>query len=512
MTALSERLIYGKNNIERITSCEVVQDKVHLFCEKEDGTLETIIKPNYYWMLAGNQLDPDFTRLNGNLYYNWIKIYDNALDFKEDKKKYYKRDIYVIHDAKEASMVINGFSYFKGMKAHEPSVLSWDIETSGLVHNDESKIYLISNTFRKNGKTVTRLFSIDEYESQFELLLEWCVWVQTINPSIIVGHNIFGYDFPYIKHVADMHDVRLNLGRDGSELYFNSYTSEFRKDGSQSYAYTRCFIFGREIVDTMFLSYKYDIGRKYSSYGLKTIIREEGLEIEGRQFYDAGTINENWENEEERVKIKAYAEHDADDALALFDLMIPSYFYWNQAIPKSCQSLNYSATGSQINAFLVRSYLQEFHSIPKASDPLPYEGAISFGVPGIYKNVFKVDVASLYPSIMLQYDVHDKYKDPKGNFFHMVKYFTEERLKNKKLSKETGDRYYKDLEQSQKIGINSAYGMLGARGLNFNSPKNGAFVTKVGREILSQAIEWASSQKTEYWLAKGDTSGDEVEE
>lgn len=508
MNDYSNKLIFGKNSIERITSCEIVDSQIHLFRELEDGTIDIVVKPNYSWILAPIQLDEAFLPLEGKLYYCWIKTYSNEQDFKRDKSKYYKRDIYLVHDAKEASMIINGFSYFKGLKANEPSILSWDIETSGLEHNDDSKVFIISNTFRKNGKTFTRLFSIDEYESQFEMFLEWTVWVQTINPSIITGHNIFGYDFPYIQHVADINGFDLRLGRDGSIIKWNSYDSKFRKDGSQSYDYKRCFIFGREIVDTFFLSIKYDFARKYVSYGLKQIIKQEGLEIAGRQFYDAGKIGENWDNLEERAKIKAYAEHDADDALALFDLMIPSYFYWNQSIPKSCQSINYSATGSQINCFLLRSYLQNFHSIPKANEPEPFQGAISFGIPGIYKNVFKVDVSSLYPSIMLQYEVYDRYKDPQGNFYKMVKYFTEERLKNKKLGKQTDDRYYKDLEQSQKIGINSAYGMLAAH-VNFNSPKNAAFVTTTGREILDQAIQWASSRNADYWTNLGGNDGKE---
>lgn len=503
------KLIFGKNSdLIRICSCEIVNNEVHLFIESTNGDVSTIIRPNFSWMLAANQLDSEFTKLDGNLYYNWIKTYPTREEFLEDRRNYYKRDTYSIYDAKEASMVLNGFTYFKGMKANEPSILSWDIETSGLVHDETSKIFIISNTFRKNGIVTRKLFSLDDYESQAHMLTHWTAWVREINPSIITGHNIFSYDFPYIQHVSEMNWVRLHLGRDGSELRFNERISEFRKDGSQSYTYTQCFIFGREIVDTMFLSYKYDVGRKYTSYGLKNIIKQEGLEIEGRQFYDAGTIGANWGNPEERVKIKAYAEHDADDALALYDLMIPSYFYWNQAIPKSCQSLNYSATGSQINAFLVRSYLQDFHSIPKTTQADKFAGAISFGVAGIYKNVFKVDVASLYPSIMLQYEIYDRYKDPKGHFLQMVRYFTEERLKNKKLSKETGDRYYKDLEQSQKIGINSAYGMLGAK-LNFNSPENGAKVTEYGRGILSQAIEWASGKDAEYWAGKGDTDSEE---
>ena len=104
---------------------------------------------------------------------------------------------------------------------------------------------------------------------------------------------------------------------------------------------------------------------------------------------------------------------------------------------------------------------------------------------------------------MIVNKVYDKDKDPKQHFFDMVNYFTEERLRNKATARDTGDRYYKDLEQAQKIVINSAYGMLGAGGLNFNSPKKAAYVTEVGRDILTKGMEWVKGRG--YELVNVDT-------
>lgn len=492
------KLIHGKSPIEKIVCCEIQDDLTTLYIETPEG-VETLIKPNKFWILAPFQIDKGFKRLNGNLYYRWIKTYTSRDEFLQDKKSYYKKDIYYINDEKEAAMLAYGFTYFKGLRVEDVSVLAFDIESEGLSLDENSKVYIISNTFRKNDKLVRRMFSIDEYPTQADMINAWCDWVREINPSIMLGHNIFSYDIIYLDHVATMHGTSLRLGRDGSSLRISDYESSFRKDGSQSYDYKRSHVYGRELVDTMFLAYKYDVGRKYSSYGLKAIIKHEGLEIEGRQFYDAGLISNNWSFLSEREKIKAYAEQDGDDALALFDLMIPSYFYLNQSIPKSFQSLNYTATGSQINSFLVRSYLQDFLSIPKSSDVESFEGAISFAIPGVYKNVLKIDFAALYPSIMREYKIYDTYKDPNANFYKMVDYFTLDRFKNKKLAKETGDKYYRDLEQSAKVFINSAYGLLGAPGLHFNSPKNAALVTSKGRELLVKSIQWATSKDLDYW-------------
>jgi DNA polymerase elongation subunit (family B) len=152
---------------------------------------------------------------------------------------------------------------------------------------------------------------------------------------------------------------------------------------------------------------------------------------------------------------------------------------------------------------MLRAYLQESKAIPTACDREDYEGAISFGNPGVYKNVFKLDVASLYPSLMLQYNIYNPKKDPERKFLGIVEYLTKQRLENKRLHAETGKRYFKDMSEGQKIVINSCYGFLGTGGLNFNYPEGAALVTGHGRKLLKQALAWAESKG--YKITNADT-------
>jgi len=494
--------IFGNSKTEKIVSIEVHDGHVNLFIENEDCIKIEKIENNKYWILAPVKFDKECKRLNGDLHYKYIREFNNYKEYIENVNffKYRGNDIYFIWDEKEALMTYYGLTYFKGLKTDEVSVLSFDIETTGLEHNDESAVLLISNTYRKNGKVIRKLFSFDDYLCQGDMIDDWCTFVQALNPSILLNHNIYGYDLPYLNFVAEKNGTSLFLGRDGSKVKFNNKDSKFRKDGSQSYSYKRCKIYGREIVDTLFLAIKYDsIFKKYDNYRLKYIIEKEGLEKKDRQHYDASKILQNYKIPEEFEKIKRYAEDDSDDALKLFDLMIAPYFYLTQSIPKTFQTMLTSASGAQVNSFLVRSYLQDSHSLPKESQTYKYEGAISHGLPGSYKNGFKIDVSSLYPSIILEYEVYDKHKDPNKHFLKMIEYFTNERLENKKKAKETGDRYYKDLEQSQKIIINSGYGFMAASGLLFNSPHSAEFITNKGREILKSAIKWATNKEYDEW-------------
>lgn len=484
----TNNLLAGKNNIQRIVSIECKDSIAELFIQQSNGEIKKETFPTTNWFVTKEEFDSTSIPLKGDLPYKFIRFMETDREFFGLKKV--STDIFSISNSKERCMVYEGFTYFKGLKHNEVSVLSFDIETTTLEHNKDAKILLIANTFRKNGNITKRMFCYDEFLDQGEMLKAWCKWVKDIDPSIITGHNIDMYDLPYISFIAEKEEVKLSLGRNNSSLYYDSWESKFRKDSTQFYHYHKPKIYGREIIDTLFLSLKYDVGRKYENYKLKNIIQQEGLEKKNRTFYDAGQIRNKYQIQEEWSKIKAYAQDDGDDALALYDLMSPPFFYSAQIIPKSYQLITESAEGSKINSMMIRSYLQEGYSLPEASEKEPLKGAISLGNPGIYKNVFKVDVASLYPSIMIQYGVYDPLKDPNANFLTIVKELTQQRLENKKKAKETGDSYYSGLEQSQKVLINSAYGFLSTTGLIFNSPEKAAFITATGREILETAIGW----------------------
>jgi len=487
-------LIYGKSGVKRIVGIEILESIADVFVQDEVNQISKISIPNKFWILASEKLDKKFCRLTGDLHYKWGRQFSDRSEMLKIRNIYRNHDTYSIYNPEEAMMIKDGFSYFQGMKHNELSVLSFDIETNTMYPtNHESLVILISSTYRDSAGLITRrLFAYDEYESQLDMINDFSQYITELNPSIICGHNIFGFDLPFLRDIAEREGGELHWGRDSQPVKFDSYESKFRKDGSQFYHYHKARCYGRTFCDTMFLSIKYDVGRKYESYGLKSIISHEGLEVKDRQFYDASTIRFNYTKQEEMVKIKAYAEHDADDALALYDLMIPSYFYMAQSIPKPFQEVLLGATGSQINSMMCRAYLQEGHSLPKADEAVEYEGAISEGNPGVYRNVHKVDVASLYPSIMIEYEVYDEDKDPKAYFLNLVKTFTELRLNYKKLAKES--KYYDDLQGAFKILINSCYGFLGTSGLNFNCPEAAAFITTKGRDILTQSISWAKDK------------------
>jgi DNA polymerase elongation subunit (family B) len=502
----SNRLIYGKAGLDRIVSIEIEDETATLFRELEDGSLDIKKVSNRFWILATKPFGTGWVRLEGEQDFKWGKQFKQYKDWAEAKKSLPYQEIYSISNAKEQFQVKDGYCYYQGMKHTEPSILSFDIETTGLDRNEDSKVILISNTFRKLGKITRRLFSYEDYDNCAEMIEDWSKWVREIDPSVMCFHNGYAYDLPYLQFCYNKYtEGNIRLGRLDKPLYFNKFESKYRIDGSRDLHYHKCQVYGRELVDTMFLAYKYDaVEKKYESYRLKSIIAVEGLEKKDRVFYDADKIRHNYKDQEEFAKIKEYCKDDSDDALALYDLMVAPTFYLTQSIPKPFQLVVESATGSQINSLLVRAYLQDKHSVAKADnlDEEKVEGGISFAVPGIYNNVFKVDIKSCYPSQILRFKLYEERKDPKAYYYKLVEHFTLQRFEYKKQMLATGDNYWKNLDAMAKIFINSSYGVANTSGLNYNSAAIARKITLESRAIIDMSLRWASGFGYNHWATR----------
>jgi DNA polymerase elongation subunit (family B) len=492
-------LIYGKDKTLDIVAVEVVDNEIIIF----DRYGNTEVRPARFWLLCDKMLDSRCRRLEGNTHYKYIRFFSTYPEFAKYMQLWKKDNVYGIWNAREQVMLIEGITLYKGMKPSDLGVLAFDIESEGLSHHKKSQVYLITNSYEKNGIRVKKHFRVDEYNNDAgKMIDDWCKWVRVIDPDIINFWNGYGYDLPYLEHVAKLNNTSLALGRDGSNVEFKRNVSQKRVDGNTSWDYHKAHIYGRQIVDGLFVALNYGVGKGYPSWGLKPIAEAEGFISESRQFYDASKIKDNWGIPEEREKIIQYGIDDSEDTINLFYRMITSYFYTCQSLPIPFEEMLQGATGKWVNSVLVRGYLQNNESVPRASDGSRVAGGMSYGVPGIYSNVLKYDAASYYPSTILKFNIYNAKKDPKNLFVKTVKYFTEARLKNKKLFKETKDSYYDDLQAAQKIFINSSYGVLATNGLNFNSFEHAAQITRNCRAGLQKAIIWATGKDINQWWEK----------
>ncbi len=153
---------------------------------------------------------------------------------------------------------------------------------------------------------------------------------------------------------------------------------------------------------------------------------------------------------------------------------------------------------TKINALFLREYLRRGMAVPKPKAGEGFEGGYNnVFITGVAGPICHCDVASLYPSLLLTYDLAPE-RDTLGLFLPLIRELREFRLAAKKLARTSTDpfrrEYYQALQQTFKVLINSFYGYLGTSIHNFSDPALAAQVTRLGRETIRRMLDWLQTK------------------
>ncbi len=383
-------------------------------------------------------------------------------------------------------LILTGKTLFRGMRYADVRRMQLDVETLSLDPADpEGRVVLIAASDTAGFEEVVDGRRL----SEAEMLGRLNRIVAERDPSVIEGHNLFDFDLPYLSARAAACGVRLTWGRDGSDLRLHEGTRRF-KVGAKNPPYRPAYVYGRHILDTYQQVQRYDVGGRMESYGLKSVVRDLGLEREGRAFVAGGDIREVWRTDPERLI--AYALDDVRDVRALSEVVLPTEFYQTQILPYTFQDAALSGTGEKINALLIGVYLRRGLAIPRPRPSQEFPGGYTaLRAAGLFRRVVKADVESLYPSIMLTYKIRPV-TDTEDVFLPMLERLTRRRLEAKAQMRTASGAeraYWDGLQGSYKVLINSFYGYLGYAQANFNDYDAARQVTERGQEIALKAVE-----------------------
>jgi DNA polymerase I len=405
-------------------------------------------------------------------------------------------------------LLLTGKTLFKGLDFKALHRLALDIETAC------APGYEFSNPTREEDRIISiALLDNQGYSEIFcgkdmdeeKILVSLGERISRLDPDVLEGHNIFNFDLEYILTRAKMHGITLGWGRDGSSPQVRR--SRFTV-AERIIDYNRTDIFGRHVVDTMFLLQYYDVtARELESYGLKSAAQHFGLAEEERTYIEGKDIQ--WYYDHHPEMLKKYNMEDVRETLALSALIGYPFFLQARIFPYSYQNIFMRGNATKINALFLREYLRQRTSVPKPKGRTEFEGGYTdIFVAGVVQNVVHCDVASLYPSLMLAYELK-----PTGDilevFPNLLKDLRAFRLDAKEhalKAKSPHERdYYQALQQTFKILINSFYGYLGTEIHHFSDPKVAAEVTRSGRETIHQMLDWL--RKEGATLVEIDTDG-----
>ncbi len=388
-------------------------------------------------------------------------------------------------------LTASGDTFYKGLHFSDLRRMQLDIETIDVnPDHDDGQIVIIG---LRDNYGFERVLSLDDFSSEAAMIEEFVNVVRTRDPDIIEGHNVFNFDLWYLAERARRFGVALLLGRDGRTPMW--LDESIRRNTLSGMAVRYYRIEGRQIVDTFIGAVRWDVGRKLPNYKLKHIVRHLGIGDDARAMVDAANMRGLWANRDMRAKIKAYCLDDARDTDRLSALVTPNEFYQAQMVPETLQGIACVGIGSRIERLMVRAYLRARWSIPRPRPMAAIEGAFSEAfLMGVFYDVMKCDVESLYPSLMLARGI-SPWDDDLKVFLPMLSGLREMRINVKRDAEHAlSDGRREDnlaadaLQNAFKILINSFFGFLGTTGLHFNDPVAAGRVTEAGREIMNQIV------------------------
>ncbi len=312
--------------------------------------------------------------------------------------------------------------------------------------------------------------------------------VRERDPDVIEGHNIYAFDLAYLMARCERHGVPFRLGRDGSLPRVFPASMRFAE---RSVDYPALEIAGRHVIDTYFQVMSYDVfKRDLPAYGLKAAARYFGFAARDRTYIEGTDLARVWR--EDPARLLAYALDDATETERLARHLSGSTFYLTQMLPMPYGQVARTGPAAKIEALFVREYLRRRHSLPRSRAGSQTAGGYTdIFFTGVAGPIVYADVESLYPSIMLRYDVRPR-SDALGLFSTLLRRLTDLRLETKRQMKTAPDaRSRSELDARQnsfKVLINSFYGHLGFSLALFNDFEEADRVARTGQELLRRII------------------------
>lgn len=450
--------------------------------------------------------------------YSGIRTFE--LDIRPEERFLMERFIYGEVEFRGEAQVNNfGVHVYKNpeiapsLKSSPISIMSVDIETGV-----DGSLYSLAYEFRKQGRTKQLVIMRDDQDSNHD---DWLTYVsserkiitlflaevQKLDPAIICGWHVIGFDLVFLEKKCSELNIPFNLGQEESNV------SLFERKGAGFFANMkgRVVIDGPPVLRSAFF--------KFSDFKLETVAQEvlgTGKDIDS----DSGKVDEIERRfREDKLGLAKYNLLDSTLVLDIFEeLQIMELLH--KRVTLCGLLIDRLALSTAAFDFLYLPKLHRMGFVAPNRIEILREDASTGGLviepkAGLHENVAIFDFKSLYPTLMMTFKI-----DPLGRMLgetsdDVVTTPTDHRFDNKRhilpelLSSlmdqrsEAKQARNKPLSQAIKILMNSFYGILGSVRCRFYHSDLPDAITQTGHYILKEAMAFFDSKDLE--VIYGDT-------
>ncbi|MCL4335247.1 MAG: DNA polymerase II [Candidatus Thermoplasmatota archaeon] len=318
--------------------------------------------------------------------------------------------------------------------------------------------------------------------------------VQKEDPDIIIGYNIDGYDMPLIEERMHKLGVKFNISRDK--------IAPKRINGQ----YWR--MHGR-IVSDVWWNVKRILHPK--SETLNSVAKQ--LLNEGKDNINRLKIEEEWKNR--RQEVIDYCIKDSDLTLRIFNRLriVDRNMYMSIVTKLPLDDVTNGGTSNYVDSLLIRAADRENIGVPvttRTGKESPIEGGYVKNIgAGLYTNVIVLDFRSMYPSMIIKYNICFTTLDPNGTIVSpegvrfldksvkvgLVPRLLEDLMKKRaeiKQRMKTSPKEERDfldgVQGAMKILMNTFYGVLASSFYRFTNLEIGRSVTGYARETIKELM------------------------
>jgi DNA polymerase I len=506
-------LLFGVDSTPRIVAIELGETgTVRVYRRKKDGSTIADIEPFHPFVWADSDvvdLGIEAEKLRGDLKYGWLITVDSwkELIALRNGLKNAGRDFFAFTDPVQHYLTATGRTLFKDLPFEELKRMQLEVlqnvasasSRSAEDHRqdaDSTGEHIMSIAVSDNTGW-EELLIVDPKnieESERNAFKRLTALIKERDPDVIEGHNLFRSDLPYLVARSKKLKTKLDWGRSGG--FLRSRPSRLQI-AEKTIDYPKFAIDGRHLVDTFLLAQFYDVGmRSLAGFERMDVARHFDLcDNEQISALTGKELERAYLENSETFRRRALC--GVRETRALSDLLSPSYFIQAQIFPYNYQDVIVRGNATRINALFLREYFRQRHSIPELPMPRAFEGGYTdIFFTGVARDVWHCDIASLYPSVMLQFECFPA-TDQLQIFRHLltdVRTFRLEAKAEMRAEKDPAKQHHlQALQNTFKILLNSFYGYLGFAQGHFADFDAAARVTQIGRDLLKKMIDWLNA-------------------
>jgi len=499
-------MLFGADRTPRILAIELGETgTVKVYRRGKGGSTVVEVEPFHPFVWCDSDvldLGIESEKLESSLKYGWLVTVDSwkELIALRNGLRNAGRDFFAFTDPVQHYLTATGRTLFKDLRFEELKRMQIEVLSVAGVDEPGDKDHIMSITVSDNTGW-EELLIIDPKnveQSEHDALKHLTSLVKERDPDVIEGHNLFRFDLPYLVQRAKKTKTKLDWGRSGG--FLRSRPSRLQI-AEKTIDYPKFTVGGRHFVDTFLLAQFYDVGMRSLAGFERTDVARHFELCDGEQIsaLTGKELQRAYLESSEAFRRRALC--GVRETRALSELLSASYFIQAQIFPYNYQDVIVRGNATRINALFLREYFRQRHSIPELPMVRGFEGGYTdIFFTGVARNVWHCDVASLYPSVMLQFACFPQ-TDQLQIFRHLLTDLRTFRLEAKadmRAAEKSGDtaraHHFHAFQNTFKILLNSFYGYLGFAQGSFADFDAAARVTQIGRDLLKKMIEWLNAR------------------